>query len=170
MPDSTFVTAITTFSTKTITMKTTVQQTPPFFSRAEDRVSPLPLTTVRNPKSTNRAQQKNQTVPLAFCFCGGNLNSNWGITILFVKKWTLVPQFELVNTSSRITNHVFHPKTTNSVLLGSYICKKKKTDSLSILYLLFCSCRQHNAISSDETATSESSRSNPSSDSGIVIN
>jgi hypothetical protein len=138
MPDSTFVTAITTFSTKTITMKTTVQQTPPFFSRAEDQVSPLPLTTVRNPKSTNRAQQKNQTVPLAFCFCGGNLNSNWGITILFVKKWTLVPQFELVNTSSRITNHPvvsIRRRQTQFYWVLTFVRKKKP-----IVYQFYICC------------------------------
>jgi hypothetical protein len=41
--DSRFVTTITTFSTKIITMKTTIQQTPPFLSKAENPVSRLPL-------------------------------------------------------------------------------------------------------------------------------
>jgi hypothetical protein len=58
-----------------ITMKTTVQQTPPFTSttsRAENRVSStirvprLSCTNREQSKSTNSAQQKNQIVPLVF--------------------------------------------------------------------------------------------------------
>jgi hypothetical protein len=48
-------------------METTIQQRPPFISSAENRVSLPHLTTVRNPTSTNHAQQKkNQQFLLRF--------------------------------------------------------------------------------------------------------
>jgi hypothetical protein len=47
-------------------MKTTIQQTTPFTSRAENRVPRLLCTNRTQSKSTNSEQQKNQTVPLAF--------------------------------------------------------------------------------------------------------
>jgi hypothetical protein len=47
-------------------METTVQQTPPFTSRVENRVPRLSCTNRTQSKSTISAQQKNQMVPLVF--------------------------------------------------------------------------------------------------------
>jgi hypothetical protein len=76
MHDSRFVTAITTFSTKTITMKTTVQQTPPFTSRSENRVPRLSCTNRTQFKIYQQCTTKEPNSSFCVCFGGGNLNSN----------------------------------------------------------------------------------------------
>jgi hypothetical protein len=63
-------------------MKTKIQQTPPFTSRAENRETRLPLDPYQPYaiKIDQPCTTKEPNSSSSVCFGGDNLNSNWGIT------------------------------------------------------------------------------------------